>query len=322
MTFFDICCIVSICLIIKLFDNQIFVTEKQIFGDIIPELEIIVIRIIIDSACDMPKEQADAFNLDFLPLKTIFGDEEFLDGITITHDEFYSKLESSKVNPSTSQVSPAEYEDIYEDVKKKGDTAIVITLSSKLSGTFQSANIARDGYEDCVTIVDSENVTLGEQLLVLYACQLRDKGLSVEEIVAALEQKKKDIRVVAVLDTLEYLQRGGRISKTAAVAGNLLSIKPLVAITDGEVSLVGKARGFKNAGAQLSQLIKEYGGADFSMPCAYVYSGLTDDLLQKYISDHADVFEGHAKDIPIYSIGSTIGTHAGPGAFGFTFFAK
>ena len=201
-------------MIFKLFDNQIFVTEKQIFGDIIPELEIIVIRIIIDSACDMPKEQADAFNLDFLPLKTIFGDEEFLDSITITHDEFYSKLESSKVNPSTSQVSPAEYEDIYEDVKKKGDTAIVITLSSKLSGTFQSANIARDGYEDCVTIVDSENVTLGEQLLVLYACQLRDKGLSVEEIVAALEQKKKDIRVVAVLDTLEYLLRGGRISKT------------------------------------------------------------------------------------------------------------
>ena len=270
----------------------------------------------------MPKEQADAFNLDFLPLKTIFGDEEFLDGITITHDEFYSKLESSKVNPSTSQVSPAEYEDIYEDVKKKGDTAIVITLSSKLSGTFQSANIARDGYEDCVTIVDSENVTLGEQLLVLYACQLRDKGLSVEEIVAALEQKKKDIRVVAVLDTLEYLQRGGRISKTVAVAGNLLSIKPVVAITDGEVVLAGKARGLKNAGSQLTQLIKENGGADFSMPCAYVYSGLTDDLLQKYISDHADVFEGHAKDIPVYSIGSTIGTHAGPGAFGFTFFAK
>ena len=88
------------------------------------------------------------------------------------------------------------------------------------------------------------------------------------------------------------------------------------------MSLVGKARGFKNAGAQLSQLIKEYGGDDFSMPCAYVYSGLTDDLLQKYISDHADVFEGHAKDIPVYSIGSTIGTHAGPGAFGFTFFAK
>lgn len=281
-----------------------------------------MIRIIIDSACDMPKEQADALNLDFLPLKTIFGEEEFLDGITITHDEFYNKLESSKVNPSTSQISPAEYEDIYEDVKKKGDTAIVITLSSKLSGTYQSANIALDGYEDCVTIVDSENVTLGEQLLILHACQLRDKDLSAEEIVAALEQKKKDIRVVAVLDTLEYLQRGGRISKTVAVAGNLLSIKPVVAVTNGEVSLVGKARGLKNAGSQLTQLIKEYGGADFSMPCAYVYSGLTDDLLQKYIADHADVFEGHAEEIPAYSIGSTIGTHVGPGAFGFTFFAK
>ena len=281
-----------------------------------------MIRIIIDSACDMPKTEADELKLDFLPLKTIFGEEEFLDGITITHDEFYTRLENSAENPSTSQISPAEYEDIYEDVKKCGDTAVVITLSSKLSGTYQSANIARDGYEDCIHIVDSENVTLGEQLLVRYACELRDLVFSAEEIVEALEKKKKDIRVTAVLDTLEYLQRGGRISKTVAVAGNLLSIKPVVAICDGEVSLVAKARGLKNAGAQLTEIITSYGKIDFSMPCSYVYSGHNDELLQKYISDRPIGWEGQTEAIPVYSIGSTIGTHVGPGAFGFAFFVK
>lgn len=281
-----------------------------------------MIRIIIDSACDMPKKEADALNLDFLPLKTIFGDEEFLDGITITHDEFYTKLESSTENPSTSQISPAEYEDVYEDVRKCGDTAIVITLSSKLSGTYQSANIARDGYEDCVYIVDSENVTLGEQLLIRYACELRDLGFSAEEIVEALEKKKKNIHVVAVLDTLEYLQRGGRISKTVAVAGNLLSIKPVIAIADGEVALIAKARGLKNAGAAMTEAAKSYGKMDFSMPCAYVYSGHSDELLQKYIKDLANGWDGQTEAIPVYSIGSTTGTHVGPGAFGFAFFVK
>ena len=276
------------------------------------------IRIIIDSACDMPKSKADELGLDFLPLKTIFGEEEYLDGVNISHEEFYKKLESSSVNPTTSQISPADYEDVYEDVKKNGDTAIVITLSSKLSGTYQSANIARDGYEDCIHIVDSENVTLGEQVLVLYACQLRDKGYSVEEIVAALE----DIRVIAVLDTLEYLQRGGRISKTAAVAGNLLSIKPIISIVDGEVSLIGKARGTKNAYTQLTQTVKEYGGIDFTMPNAYVYTGLNDDHLQKYIKEVANDWEDQIDAIPVCSIGSTIGTHAGPGAFGVIFFHK
>ena len=281
-----------------------------------------MIRIIIDSACDMPKEKADELNLDFLPLKTIFGEEEFLDGINITHEDFYKRLEDSKVNPTTSQISPADYEDIYEDVKKCGDTAIVITLSSKLSGTYQSANIAREGYEDCIHIVDSENVTLGEQLLILYACQLRDMGLSAVEIVAALEDKKKDIHVVAALDTLEYLQRGGRISKTVAVAGNLLSIKPVIAIENGEVSLIAKARGTKNAQTQVTEAVKNYGKIDFSMPAAYVYSGLNDDHLQKYIKDSVITWEGQTDAIPVYSIGSTIGTHVGPGAYGIAFFKK
>lgn len=280
------------------------------------------VRIIIDSASDLTKEQADALGLDFLPLKTIFGEEEYLDGINLSHRQFYEKLIEGDCLPTTSQISPHDFEQIYEDVKKKGDSAVVITLSSKLSGTFQSANIALDDYEDCITIVDSENVCLGEQILVMYACRLRDDGASATEIANALNQRKKDVRVLALLDTLEYLKRGGRISKTAALAGNLLSIKPVIAIVDGEVAVLGKARGSKNGCNMLREEISKCNGIDFSMPLCLGFTGLDDTLLQKYIKDNADLWESHIEKLPISSIGSTIGTHTGPGGICVSFFSK
>lgn len=280
------------------------------------------VRIIIDSAADLTKERADALQLDFLPLKTIFGDAEYLDGITLTHHEFYEKLIESDCMPTTSQIPPIEYETLYEDVKKKGDTAVVITLSGKLSGSYQSANIARDGYEDCIWIVDSENVSIGEQILVLYACKLRENGLSAADIAAELDVKKKEICVVALLDTLEYLKRGGRISKTAAFAGNLLSIKPVIAIVDGEVAVLGKARGSKNGNNILIAEIQKSGGCNFDMPYVLGYTGLDDTLLQKYIKDSAALWKDETDNLPITTIGSTIGTHAGPGAVGVAFYHK
>ncbi len=280
------------------------------------------VRIIVDSACDITKDRADALKLDFLPLKTIFGDTEYLDGITLTHHEFYEKLIESDCMPSTSQIPPHEYESIYQDVKEKGDTAVVITLSSKLSGSYQSANIALDGYEDCITIVDSENVCLGEQNLVLLACRLRDKGLSAAEIAAELEKKKKDICVIALLDTLEYLKRGGRISSTAAFAGNLLSLKPVIGIVNGEVATLGKARGSKNGNNMLMQEVSKSGGIDFSLPYCLGYTGLDTSMLEKYIKDSASLWEGIVDELPISTVGSTIGTHAGPGAIAVSFFHK
>lgn len=280
------------------------------------------VRIIIDSASDLTKEQADALGLDFLPLKTIFGEEEYLDGINLSHRQFYEKLIEGDCLPTTSQISPHDFEQIYEDVKKKGDSAVVITLSSRLSGTFQSANIALDDYEDCITIVDSENVCLGEQILVMYACRLRDDGASATEIANALNQRKKDVRVLALLDTLEYLKRGGRISKTAALAGNLLSIKPVIAIVDGEVAVLGKARGSKNGCNMLREELSKCNGIDFSMPLCLGFTGLDDTLLQKYIKDNADLWESHIEKLPISSIGSTIGTHTGPGGICVSFFSK
>ena len=280
------------------------------------------VKIVVDSACDLTKQRADALDLTFLSLKTIFGGEEYSDGITMSHREFYEKLIESGDMPSTSQIPPHDFEEVFARIKKDGDTAVVITLSAKLSGTFQSAAIARDGYEDCVFLIDSETVSLGEQILVLLACRLRDEGRSAADIAQILEERKRDIRLIALLDTLEYLRRGGRISGAAAIAGNLLSIKPVITVKEGEVAILGKARGSKNGNNMLIQEINKTNGIDFSLPFVLGYTGLDDSLLQKYIADSEALWKGQVSDLPITTIGSTIGTHAGPGAIGVAFFAR
>ena len=280
------------------------------------------VRIVIDSASDITKEKADALGLDLMPLKTIFGDEEYLDGVTLSHHEFYEKLIESGIFPTTSQIPPHEFEHKFKEIKEAGDTAVVITLSSLLSGTYQSAHLALDGYEDCIHLVDSKNLCIGEQNLVMYAIRLRDQGCSAEEIVSELEDKKSKICVLAVFDTLEYLKRGGRLSSTAAWAGNLLSIKPVISAEKGEIVILGKARGSKNGNNLLIQQVAAHGGIDFTMPHCLGYTGLDDTMLQKYLRDSASLWDGTVaiEDIPISTVGSTIGTHAGPGAIAVSFF--
>lgn len=278
------------------------------------------VRIVIDSASDITLQRADELHLDFMPLKTIFGEEEYLDGITITHEQFYEKLIECGTIPTTSQISPYEFEKKFKEIREAGDTAVVITLSSLLSGTYQSAVIASGDYEDCICPVDSLNVSIGLQNLILYAVRLREQGLSAREIAAELERVRDKVVVLAVIDTLEYLKQGGRISKTAAWAGTMLAIKPVISIVKGEVVILGKARGSKNGNNMLMQNVKESGGIDFSMPYCLGYTGLDDTLLQKYIRDSAVLWERKTDNLPITTIGSTIGTHAGPGAIGVAFF--
>lgn len=278
------------------------------------------IRIIVDSACDITQEEAKKWNLDILPLKTIFGDEEYLDGVTMSHTQFFEKLVETDVLPTTSQIAPYEYEEKFAEIVNNGDTAICITLSSKLSGCYQSANIAVEGYENQIIVVDSENVCIGERILIQLADELRKEGKTIQQIADILNQKKKDIRLIALLDTLEYLKKGGRISKTAAMAGKLLSIKPVIAVENGEVTILGKARGSKSGKNMLTEFVKKTGGIDFDCPYCLAYSGLSDKLLKKYVEDSENLYKGNAEEFPISTIGSTIGTHVGPGAIAAAFF--
>lgn len=280
------------------------------------------IRIITDSACDMTWEEAKRYGVDILPLKTVFGEKEYLDGVTLTGRDFFEKLIETDELPTTSQLSPYEYEKKFKEIKEAGDTAVCITLSSALSGCYQSAHIALDKYMDCIAIVDSENVCIGQYILVELACILRDGGKNIREMADILNQKKRDIRLIALLDTLEYLKRGGRISPAVAIAGGFLSIKPVIAIERGEVALLGKARGSRNGNNKLTELIQKEGGINFSMPYRLAYSGLDDTLLKKYVADHERLYKNQTDDLPVSMIGSTIGTHVGPGAIAAAFFVK
>lgn len=278
------------------------------------------IRIITDSASDITQVEAAAWGVQVLPLRTIFGQEEFLDGITIDHETFFQKLIESDVLPTTSQLSPFQYEEPFRQAAEAGDEVVCITLSSKLSGCYQSASIAAEDLP--VVLVDSCNVTIGERLLVERAVQLRDQGLSAQEIGQQLETEKNQIRLIALLDTLEYLKKGGRISSAAALAGSLLSIKPVIAVEHGEIAILGKARGSKNGNNMLMTLVEKNGGINFEMPYCLAYSGLSDALLRKYIADSQSLYSGRAEHLPVSTIGSTIGTHAGPGAIAVAFFSN
>lgn len=278
-----------------------------------------MIRIITDSASDIAGNSRE--DLVILPISIRFGEEEFQDGVTLTHRMFYEKLIESDELPSTSQVPPYAFEEVYGKIREQGDKAIVITMSSKLSGTWQSANIASEGYGDVVRVVDSENASIGERTLVEYALRLKDAGMAFEEIVDKLEADKGRIRLIALLDTLEYLKKGGRISKTAALAGSLLSIKPVIAIQGGEVVILGKARGSRQGNNLLAEQIRQTGGVDFGKPYVLGYTGLDDAMLQKYIVDNEALWKTSVDALETASVGGTIGTHVGPGAIGVAFFS-
>ena len=195
---------------------------------------------------------------------------------------------------------------------------MAVVLSSKLSGTYQSAVLAAGDFDN-VYVVDSLNATVGLQVLVKYALELADRGLGAARIAQELEQAKGHVNLLGMPDTLEYLQRGGRISKTAAVLGGVLSIKPVLRLIDGVVVMIGKARGSKNGNNYLIQEVTR-SGIDFSRPLCLGYTGLSDALLQRYIEDSRPLWEGKIHPLPISTVGATIGTHVGPGAIIVAFF--
>ena len=274
-------------------------------------------RIIVDSTADLVPEIKECVHT--VPLTVRFGDEEYIDGVTIDKKTFYEKLVESDILPTTSQATPDAFINEFEKASKAGEEAVVITLSSKFSGTYQSAVIAAEDYDN-IYVVDSASAAMGSGILVEMAVNLVKAGKTAKEIAAILEEEKKKIVLVALVDTLEYLKKGGRISAAVAFAGGVLNIKPVLSVIDGEINMLGKARGSKMGNNLLVQEIDKAGGIDFTKPVLLGYSGISDALLLKYIEDSRHIWEGNLPEVRYATVGSVIGTHAGPGAVVVAFF--
>ena len=277
------------------------------------------VKFIIDSASDVLPGECKKLDVIHVPLTVRFGNKEFADAVDLSHKKFYNMLTSGKeAHPTTSQVTPAAWSEVMEQVVENGDTAVVITISSKLSGTYQSACIAAEEFEGKIFVVDSMTATIGERLLLQYGIRLAAEGLDAATIATKLDAVTDKVRIYARLDTLEYLRKGGRISSATAVVGTMLNIKPIIAVRDGVVENVAKARGPKAADKQLRELVAKSGGIDFSKPLCAAWSGLEDDNLKTFLADSSDMLCG--TEVPVATVGCVIGAHVGPGAVALAYF--
>ncbi len=274
------------------------------------------IRIITDSTCDIDLKDQEMLGIDIVSLSVIFGDDKYTDGVDLKKEQFYEMLSRAETLPTTSQVNPDGFEDMFRNYIDAGDDIIGIFISSKLSGTYQSAVIVQEMLKkDNIYIIDSKTTTFGLALLVYEAIKQRDKGVPAKDIYESLIKLRDEINFFAVVDTLKYLKMGGRLSSSAAILGGMLHIKPLVSIVDGEVKSTGKERGHTAAFANILEKLKEQ-PPDNSYPIVFGHSNAP-DLLKDFIASM-----GTAVDIKPYyvcEIGCVIGTHAGPGCTGIAY---
>lgn len=277
------------------------------------------VRFIIDAGCDLTVQQAAELDVILIPMTIHFDNREYRSGIDLSHQDFYKMLSEEKELPTTSQPTPYEFETAYQRIKDNGDEAVVLCVSSVLSGTYQSASIARDGFEDCIYVVDTKAVSLAQKILLDYAISLKQQGLSAKEIVQELDSKKANVCAYGAVETLDYLIKGGRLSKAAGAVGSVLGIRPILHLNEGALSVAGKARGAKGAITMTHNLIAEL-GVDFTMPFAIGYTGNDPHVIDPYLDASNCVWDGH--DVPVYNVGSTVGTHTGPGLFIAAFFKK
>lgn len=278
-----------------------------------------MLRILVDTSADYTVDELKERNIEFVPLNITVEDTNYRDLIDVNRDDIYNMLINEGKFPKTSQPAPPDYIDIFEDVKEKGDSMVVITLSSALSGTYQTACLAKDMVEcDDIYIVDSLSATHGVRQLVEYACTLRNNGEDAASIAQKLDEIKPKVMIVAAVDTLEYLCKGGRVSKAAAAVGELANIKPLITVPeDGSVHVPGKCMGRNKALATLVKNISAY-EIDENFP---IYS------LYAYGEENTEKLEEKLEAVGIHiskrlQIGATIGVHVGPGAYGVVFISK
>lgn len=271
------------------------------------------IRIVTDSTADIPQELRERYRIEMIPLKVHFGHDMYQDAVTISAERFYQLLVEAKRLPTTSQPSPIEFLEVFKRLNAEPDTQIIsIHLSAAFSGTYQSAVLAKNMMEEeaDVTIVDSKSASYGFGLIVVEAAKMAEAGRTKEEILAMIERYQRERKLFFLVDTLEYLQKGGRIGKAAALFGTLLNIKPILSIDEeGEVYAVEKVRGHKKAVARILEMLKrEFEGRPVHTVMGYTSNPSAADELAAAIQNTLDV---RSMDYTI--VGSVIGTHVGTG---------
>lgn len=282
------------------------------------------VKLVIESSCDIEEKEAQELGVTILSIPITFETEEFYDGVDITKSEFYNKLAECTELPKTSQITAFRFEEVFEQHVKNGDEVVAIVLSSKLSATYNSAVQASEQFKDKVFVVDSLSATAGIRILIDYALRLIAENKSAKEIYDLLEEKKSKVQIRAMIDTLKYLKKGGRISPLLAFAGEMMGIKPMIAVIDGKVEVTGKSLGLKKAINLINKDIERLGGMDLDMPFYAIYSGTGEyeDRADKYIELNANLWGCEPSAIKKNCIGATIGTHIGHGAIGVVFFSK
>lgn len=280
------------------------------------------VKLVIESSSDINSKEAQALGITMLPIPITFGEEEFLDGVNLTHEEFYEKLIHCDTLPKTSMINAYKFEEAFSEHIKNGDDVVAIILSSELSGTYNAAKSAAEQFGNKVYVVNSLSASAGVKLLIEYALKLIKEGKTAKEIFDILEEKKQKLHIRAMVDTLKYLKKGGRVSPLVAFAGELMGIKPMAGIINGKVDVIGKVIGLKKAISYINNEIEKVGGIDFDMPFYTLYSGNDQTKIDNYIKGNADMWKCGVENVKKNCLGATIGTHVGPGVIGIAFFSK
>lgn len=275
------------------------------------------IKIITDTMCDVPEAYVKEYGIRVMPLTVHFGNDSYKDGVDISMEEFYSRLEESENLPTTSQVPPIEFLDAFKEELNKGNEIICINGSGKMSGTYNSAVLAKAQLNtDKISVIDSEGVTLGAGMLAIKAARLAEQGMSAAAIESEIRESVKKMRYFYIVDTLKNLQKGGRISLSAAVLGSLLSIKPIITVKDGKLELIDKARGIKKALYTTFDIIKDNAWSLEGKTVGINHTATPENfkLLEEYLTSEYNV-----KEVIRGEVGSVVATHAGRGAIALYF---
>ena len=272
------------------------------------------IKLICDSLSDIPKELIDKYDIHVVPLTVIFGGKEYIDGIDLSKQEFYKMLRSSEDMPKTSQCTYIQFRDVFKRYLNEGNDILYIGGSSVASGTFQSAMMAKNDLDGNIYMIDTQNLSIGSGCLLLSAAEMLERKVDIKDILNHLENLKESVKVLFTVDTLEYLQKGGRISLAKATIGNMLNIKPILAIEEGLVKPINQVRGKKQVVSKILSLIKENFGEDLIKKRIILGFGDNDKEFNSFVERLKEEFK--VGEIISVNVSTCICAHSGPGIIG------